>query len=72
MDRSASGDETIDTGTLGGACYGNGTCNSPDLICVAEPFGEVNNAPHTGLLGGACYDNGTCNPGRMRCSGVRG
>jgi len=53
-------------GTLGNACYGNGTCNS-GLSCnggICVGTGEP------GTVGNACYPNGTCNMGLECASGV--
>jgi len=60
--------DPIEDGTAGGACYGNGTCNS-GLVCS-----EASMCVETpdGAEGGACYGNGTCNDGLScladRCS----
>jgi len=45
-------------GAEGGACYGNGTCDS-GLACEAN----VCVVAEMGTAGGACYGNGTCNAG---------
>jgi hypothetical protein len=66
----ASDDGAIDsgpaTGTLGGACYGNNTCNDgfgcDAGVCV--PMAAV------GALGGACYGNNTCDEGLVCTTGV--
>lgn len=45
-------------GSVGGACYGNGTCNA-GLSCSDGICREA----EAGTAGGACYGNGTCNAG---------
>ena len=46
-------------GALGGACYGNGTCNT-GLFCNAE---SVCVEAEVGSRNGACYGNNTCDTG---------
>ena len=60
----AEPDRTTLSGTLGGPCYGNRTCN-PGLACdIASRQCTPGN---TGLRGGACFHDGTCT-GTLVCN----
>lgn len=54
------------TGTAGGECYGNGTCNE-GLNCAD---GRCASASPSGTEGGPCYGNGTCNDGFSCADGI--
>lgn len=56
----------IPNGELGGACYGNGTCNA-GFQCNLEDICE---AAEEGTENGPCYGNNTCNAGLDCRAGV--
>src|SRR5579859_601249 len=63
-DADGAGDSGAPVGTLGGACYGNSTCNA-GLGCNA---GVCVPAAAPGSDGGSCYPNSTCDHGFV-CTG---